>query len=154
MDVHAETLRHLEDAHAAAPAAAASGPGAAAAALESAARAQATRYIDSLRVQPAGVPADGSTLRYTVTAVLPSPSPADSLAAFHVVARGAPAGERLNPAWYLLDLRGGGVAPLDSITGATGATDALPDRSAAWIDGARFVYAKGLVLYEGRVRRR
>jgi hypothetical protein len=143
VDVHASVLQPVDAAQDTAPRATPSA-GAAIAAAE----VRATAYIDSLRVQPDGVPQSGS-LRYTVTRIVPAPS--DSLAAFYVIARGPAGGERLNPAWYALDLRSNRIAPIDSITGPA---RALPGGAGAWADSARFVYAKGPALIEARVTRR
>jgi hypothetical protein len=151
VDVHAATLARLESARDSAFAP----PATAVSRTDTAgdgggARVRATRYIDSLRLQPEGVPTEGR-LRYEVVRILRAP--ADSLAVFHVVARDRadpPRSRRANPAWYALDLRTGAVTPIDSITGDA---TPLPDAAGAWTEGRRFVYAKGLVLYEARVVR-
>ena len=141
VDVHADTLRHVEAAHdTASPAPRSAEP--------AGARARATAYIDSLRVQPEGTPERGA-LRYTVTRVVPAPG--DSLVAFYVVARGDGEGERLNPAWYVLDVASGHVASVDSITGPA---RTLPEEGAAWTQAGRFIYAKGASLAEARITRR
>ena len=138
VDVHADSLEHLEVTE---DSAAASGIPHPAAADD--ARARATAYIDSIRGQPGGVPQDGS-LRYTVTEL--SPAPGDSLIAFYVTARGS-ANDALNPTWYMLHVRSGRVAPVDSVTGPA---TALRSDAAAW-SGDRFIFARGDVLYEARI---
>ena len=137
VDVHADTLEHIESAADTVPA------GAAEFARESEARARATAYIDSVRRQPDGVPQEG-TLRYTVRAI--APAEVDSVVAFYVTARGAE-GDAFNPTWYLLHLPSGRVAPIDSVTGPSGA---LTADAAAW-SGDLFIYARGEVLYAARV---
>ncbi|HEU4564164.1 MAG TPA: hypothetical protein VFS05_05935 [Gemmatimonadaceae bacterium] len=120
--------------------------------LGAANRARATAYIDSVRVQPEGEPQE-SALRYTVTSAVPAP--ADSLVAFHVIARGSESanggadGGRMNPAWYILDARTRAVTPVDSITGRA---EAMPEGAAGWAEG-RFFYVKGEGVWEARVRR-
>jgi len=144
VDVHSAELGHIEDAH---PVPAVKAPPGNSEAADAAARARATAYIDSLRLQPTGVPSQG-TLRYSVTGLVHAPS--DSLVAFYVIARGSEGSERMNPSWYALDLRTGLVAPVDSLTGKA---NALAETAAAWIENGRFVYVKGLTLHEARVRR-
>jgi hypothetical protein len=139
VDVHADSLEHLEAAHDTLPPAAMEAPR-----WESDARARATAYIDSIRSQPEGVPQQGQ-LRYTVTSF--APAPADSLVAFYVTARGT-SGDRLNPSWYLLHLRSGTIAPVDSLTGRA---EALLPGAAAWNEDGQFIYARGPVLYTARV---
>lgn len=109
-------------------------------------RARATAFIDSLHVQPIGQPQQ-SQLQYVVTTVLIAPR--DSVGAFHVIARGA-GGERVNPAWYAIDLRSGTVQSIDSIVGPA---EIMPEGAAAWVNGERFIYAKGSTLHEASVRR-
>ncbi len=144
VDVHSAELGHIEEEH---PIPRASVPSDNTEAAESSARSRATAYIDSLRLQPTGVPSQG-TLRYTVTRLMRAPS--DSLVAFYVIARASEGSVRLNPAWYALDLRTGTVAPVDSLTGKA---NALPESAAAWVGNDRFVYVKGLILHEAKVRR-
>lgn len=139
IDVHADSLEHLEAAHDTLPPAASEEPW-----WENDARARATAYIDSVRGQPGGVPQHG-LLRYTVTAL--TAAPADSLVAFYVTARST-SGDRLNPSWYLLHLRSGTVAPVDSVIGRA---DALLPGAAAWSQDGQFIYARGPVLYTARV---
>ena len=141
VDVHAESLRTVERRPAATPRTDSLPPG-----TLDAARARATTYIDSIRVQPGGQP-QRSQLRYAVTGLLPAPR--DSLWAFHVIARGT-GGQRVNPTWYALDLRTGIVQPIDSVVGSAAI---LPEKAAAWVDGERFVYAKGPTLHEARIVR-
>lgn len=138
VDVHADSLEHLEAAHDTAP------PVAIPAANMDAARARATAYIDSVRSQPEGKPQQGQ-LAYTVTAV--EPSPRDSIVAFYVTARGR-GDDRLNPAWYLLHLPSGRIAPIDSVTGSA---HALPAEAAAWTSDGLLLYAKGSALHRARV---
>ena len=145
VDVHNAELSHIEEDHPIPPTTSAAGNSEAA---DLSARARATSYIDSLRLQPIGVPSKG-TLRYSVTRVVHSPS--DSLVAFYVIARGSEGSERMNPTWYALDLRTGLVAPVDSLTGSA---NALAETTATWIENGRFVYVKGLTLHEAKVRRR
>jgi hypothetical protein len=137
VDVHADTLEHIESAGDTVP------PGAPTFAEESEVRARATAYIDSVRRQPGGVPQEG-TLRYTVRTI--APAVVDSVVAFYVTARGAE-GDAFNPTWYLLHLPSGRVAPIDSVTGPSGA---LTADAAAW-SGDRFIYARGEVLFAARV---
>ena len=139
VDVHADSLDHLESAHDTVPPAPSEDPQ-----WENDARARATAYIDSIRGQPEGVPQQGQ-LRYTVTSFAPAPS--DSLVAFYVTARST-SGDRLNPSWYLLHLRSGTIAPVDSLTGRA---DALLPGAAAWSEDGQFIYARGPVLYTARV---
>lgn len=143
-DVHNAELGHMEEEH---PIRTVKVPRGSAEAADASARARATAYIDSLRLQPTGVPSQG-TLRYTVTHLMHAPS--DSLVAFYVIARSGEGSERMNPTWYALDLRTGLVAPVDSLTGGA---NALAETAAAWIDNDRFVYVKGLTLHEAKVRR-
>ena len=139
VDVHADSLEHLEAAHDTVP------PGGLGdRRWENDARARATAYIDSIRGQPEGVPQQGQ-LRYTVTSF--TPAPADSLVAFYVTARST-SGDRLNPSWYLLHLRSGTIAPVDSLIGRA---DALLPGAAAWNESGQFIYARGPVLYTARV---
>ena len=144
VDVHNAELGHIEDEH---PVRAATVRPGNPEATDAAARARATAYIDSLRLQPTGVPSQG-TLRYTVAGLVHAPS--DSLVAFYVIARSSEGSERMNPSWYALDLRTGRVAPVDSLTGRA---NALAETAAAWIGTDRFVYVKGLTLHEAVVRR-
>jgi hypothetical protein len=136
VDVHADSLEQL------ATTSDSLAPNALDSASSELARARATAYIDSIREQPGGVPQQGS-LRYTVTRFSPA---ADSLFAFYVTARGA-TDDALNPAWYLLHVPSGRIAPIDSVTGRS---DALSADASAW-SGDRFIYARGDVLYEARV---
>ncbi len=143
VDVHNAELGHIEEEH---PMRTATVAPRNAEAVDASARARATAYIDSLRLQPTGVPSVG-TLRYTVARLVHAPS--DSLVAFYVIARGE-GSERMNPAWYALDLRTALVSPVDSLTGRA---NALAETAAEWIENNRFVYVKGLTLHEARVRR-
>lgn len=139
VDVHAESLRTLDRDPRSIERPEMSEP-------SPAVRARATAFIDSLRVQPTGQPQQ-SQLQYVVTSVLMAPR--DSVGAFHVIARGA-SGERVNPAWYAIDLRSGTVQPIDSVVGPA---EIMPEGAAAWVDGERFIYAKGPTLHEARVQR-
>lgn len=139
VDVHADSLEHLEAAHDTTPPSAVPTSG-----DLDAARARATAYIDSIRGQPEGVPQQGQ-LRYMVTVV--EPSPRDSVAAFYVAARGR-GDDRVNPAWYLLHLPSGRIAPIDSVTGPA---SALPADAAAWTRDGGLLYAKGSAVHRARV---
>lgn len=108
------------------------------------ARARATRYVDSLRLQPAGR-AERSQLHYQVTTLRPAPRRA--WAAFYVVARDS-SGSRSNPGWYFLDYQSGQVLPIDEVTGPV---TELPETTAAWSEDGRFVYVKGRQIHEARI---
>lgn len=138
VNVHADSLEHLETGHDSVP----RPPGRPLWLNE--ARSRAAAYVDSVRDQPAGTPRQGS-LRYDVTMILASPK--DRLAAFYVTAHGRD-DERVNPAWYLMHVPSGRVAPIDSVIGR--ADDLLPG-AAAWTPEARFIYAQGTTLYSARV---
>lgn len=138
VNVHADSLEHLEAGHDSTSPAPATPP------WIGAARERATAYVDSVRDQPDGMPRQG-TLRYNVTSLLPLS--ADTLAAFYVAAHGR-TDERLNPAWYLLHVPSGRIAPVDSVIGRA---DELPLESAAWAPDSRFIYAQGTTLYSARV---
>lgn len=112
--------------------------------LPAAVQARAAAYIDSIRTQPGGVP-QGSALRYAPVTLLPSPD--NRFAAAYVVATG-PSGEQTNPAWYLLQAVGMRMQPIDSITGSAAS---MSRKSASWLDGGAFVYAKGKIIYEARI---
>ncbi|MDQ3698113.1 MAG: hypothetical protein M3373_08830 [Gemmatimonadota bacterium] len=146
VNVHAPAFEHIESAHDSVPARAAPPERDWPAGV----RDRVTAYVDSLRVQPEGEPQEGQ-LRYTVVSALPAPG--DSIVAFYVIARGSPAerADRLNPAWYVLDVHSGSVAPVDSIVGPAAS---LPESAAAWTDATRFVYVKGGTVREAQVRAR
>ena len=112
-----------------------------------AARARATTYIDSLRLQPGGQ-SDRSQLQYQVISLLTAPD--GETGAFYVAASDS-AGTRMNPAWYFLDYRSGQVLPIDEVTGPL---DELPETAAAWSDDNRFVYVKGEQIHEARLTSR
>ena len=114
---------------------------------DAAVRARATRYIDSLHVQPQGQP-QNSALRYRVLSVLASPD--GELAVFYVAADDG-TGTRVNPAWYAIDPRQGRVFRLDQVVGPAAE---MPEEGAGWTETGRFLYAKGLALWEGQFSRR
>jgi hypothetical protein len=109
-------------------------------------RARITRYIDSIRFQPEGVPQQ-SQLRYQAGRILPAPH--DSTVAFYVAATDGQ-GSTSNPAWYLLDLANGIVTAVDSVIGPA---SALPDQTGTWANDTTFYFTKDLTLYELRVHR-
>jgi hypothetical protein len=96
-------------------------------------RAQA--FIDSVRVQPAGMP-QRSALRYEADSTLVGPG--DTLAAVHVSAGGRE-GSKVNPAWYLVHLPSGQVQLVDSLTGRS---PGLPASAGQWAANGLFYYAK------------
>lgn len=104
-------------------------------------RAQA--FIDSVRVQPEGMP-QGSTLRYRADSIIVAPS--DTLAAVHVSASDIQ-GTKVNPAWYLVHLPSGHVQAIDSLTGRSSGLSAAAGQWGA--DGA-FYYAKERSLWRVR----
>lgn len=112
-----------------------------------AARAHATRFIDSLRMQPGGQ-SDRSQLRYQVIAL--HTAPGGEMGAFYTAASDT-TGVRTNPAWYFLDYRSGQVLPIDEVTGPL---TELPESAAAWSESARFVYVKGRQIHEVQVTER
>lgn len=111
------------------------------------ARARATRFLDSLRVQPGGQ-SDRSQLRYRVITLRTAPE--RDMGAFYVAASDS-AGARSNPAWYFLHYRSGQVLPIDEVTGPI---SELPETAAAWSGDGRFIYVKGRQIHEARVTRR
>lgn len=96
-------------------------------------RAQA--FIDSIRVQPEGIPQQ-SGLRYEVDTI--SLAPSDTFAAVHVLARG-PQGMEANPTWYLAHLPSGHMQAIDSLTGQS---RGLPPTAGEWGTDGRFYYVK------------
>jgi hypothetical protein len=104
-------------------------------------RAQA--FIDSVRVQPEGMP-QGSTLRYRADSIIVAPS--DTLAAAHVLASDIQ-GSKVNPAWYLVHLPSGHVRAIDSLIGRSSGLSASAGQWGA--DGA-FYYAKERSLWRVR----
>lgn len=141
IDAHADTLTTFEDS--------ASMDATPMAAIEVGddARARATRFTDSIRIQPTDAPAT-SVLHYAPTHFLPAPH--DSIIAFQTTAAAANMTTRSNPTWYLLDLRTGAVQPLDSLTGSA---RLMPAEAAAWTADGSFLFTKGLALYEARTQR-
>lgn len=110
-------------------------------------RTRAIAFVDSVRFQPDGRPQQ-SALHYAPTRIVLAPR--DSVAAFHVTGVDS-SGRHSNPAWYILDVPSRGIEPIDSIIGPTAA---MPAESGAWTDEGTFLFTKGLILYEVRVRRR
>ncbi len=110
-------------------------------------RARAAQFIDSLHVQPEGRP-QHSALRYAPSTIILARH--DSVAAVHVAGIDS-AGRRFNPAWYVLDLRSQHAHPVDTLIGPI---SLMPPEAGAWTDEGTFLFAKGLVLHEARVRRR
>lgn len=97
-------------------------------------RAQA--FIDSVRVQPEGIPQQSTTLHYKAdTATL---APDTLVAAVHVSAHDH-TGKRSNPSWYLVHIPSGHVRPVDSLTGSS---PGLPASGGQWTRGRVFFYAK------------
>ncbi len=111
------------------------------------ARARATRYLDSLRLQPGGQ-ADRSQLRYQVISLRTAPG--GQMGAFYTSASDS-AGARTNPAWYFIDYQSGQVLPIDEVTGPI---SELPESAAAWSDNGRFIYVKGRQIHEAQVTER
>lgn len=109
-------------------------------------RAVAQRRIDSLHIHRGEVP--GEALTYTVVQLLESPT--DPLSAFYVISRDT-SGTGFNPSWWVLDNETGAIGEVDSVTGPE---EELPRRAAAWTREGRFLYAKGLGIYETRVTNR
>lgn len=146
VDVHAATMSILEER------ADSIRPPARSAPIGAGARARAVKYIDSLRFQPAGTP-QRSSLRYLVSQLLPSPVDS-TVAMFYAAATDSVSGTRSNPAWYALDAATGTVILVDQLVGP--ATE-MPGEAAGWSTsssgGGRFVYAKGLTLWEVEPKR-
>ena len=111
------------------------------------ARARATRFLDSLRVQPGGQ-SDRSQLRYQVIALRTAPGAA--MGAFYAAASDS-TGARTNPAWYFIDYSTGQVLPIDEVTGPI---SELPETAAAWSENGRFIYVKGRQIHEARITER
>lgn len=111
------------------------------------ARARATRYLDSLRLQPGGQ-VERSQLRYQVVSLRPAPERA--MGAFYAAASDS-TGNRSNPAWYFIHYRSGQVLPIDEVTGPL---SELPEHLGAWAENGRFVYVKGRHVHEARVTER
>ncbi len=111
------------------------------------ARARATRYLDSLRLQPGGQ-ADRSQLRYQALSL--HTAPGGEIGAFYASASDS-AGARTNPAWYFIDYRSGQVLPIDEVTGPI---SELPEGAAAWSEDRRFIYVKGRQIHEARIMER
>lgn len=114
--------------------------------VDSGLRARITRFVDSLHTQPTGVPQEGQ-LRYGTTRIIPAPR--DSTAAFYVTARDSQMNET-NPAWYIVDLRTGGIAPVDSLIGNAAP---LPAEAATWLNDSTFYFTKDFTLHEVRLQR-
>ena len=108
------------------------------------ARARATKFLDSLRLQPGGQ-SDRSQLRYQVLALRSAPD--YRMGAFYTAASDS-AGTRSNPAWYLLHYESGQVLPIDEVTGPI---SELPEAAAAWSENGRFVYTKGRQIHEAQI---
>ena len=103
-------------------------------------------FIDSIHMQPAGVP-QGSALTYSVTRVVPSPD--GRLAAFHAAARD-PAGTVTNPGWFILDRASRVVSPVEQVTGLL---SELPAEAGEWAGNSSFLYAKGRAVWDAEVGR-
>lgn len=111
------------------------------------ARAHATTYVDSVYVQPAGAP-QGSSLHYQVRRVLRAPD--DALAVAYVA--GSDAGGRLfNPVWLAVDAPHGRTIVIDEVTGPA---VEMPQEGGAWTATGRFLYTKGMRLWEAGFMRR
>jgi hypothetical protein len=104
-------------------------------------RAQA--FIDSVRVQPEGMP-QGSALRYRADSIIVAPG--NTLAAVHVSASDIQ-GTKVNPTWYLVHLPSGHVRAVDSLIGRSSGLSASAGQWGA--DGA-FYYAKERSLWRVR----
>jgi len=115
------------------------------AAARDAARRRAIAFLDSVHVQPTGRPQGSAALRYEVRSLLMSPG--GRLAAFYASATDS-AGRQVNPAWYIVDPRGGAVAVVDEVVGPA---SELPEGAGGWTE-TTFVFAKRLGLYEAAVR--
>ena|SRR5687768_2831974 len=111
------------------------------------ARARATRFLDSARVQPGGQP-DRSQLSYRVISLRTAPGRA--MGAFYAAASDS-TGARTNPAWYFIDYQGGQILPIDEVTGPI---SELPESAAAWSEDGRFIYVKGRHIHEAKVTER
>ena len=85
-------------------------------------------------------------LRFAPVATIAAPRSAT--VALYVAAVDA-GGTRWNPRWIVADSAWKSVAVIDSITGPA---SAMPRSAAGWTDEGRFLYAKGRVVYEARVR--
>jgi hypothetical protein len=111
------------------------------------ARARATRFLDSLRVQPGGQ-SDRSQLRYQVIAL--HTAPGGAMGAFYAAASDS-TGARTNPAWYFIEYSTGQVLPIDEVTGPI---SELPESAGAWSENGRFIYVKGRQIHEAQVTER
>ena len=150
VDVHAKDAKVTPHDSAGAAAARRSDPAkadtvAAIAAARDAARRRAIAFLDSLHVQPTGRPQGNTALRYEVRSLLMSPG--GRLGAFYASATDS-AGRQLNPAWYIVDPRGGAVAAVDEVVGPA---SELPEGAGGWTETS-FVFAKRLGLYETAVK--
>ena len=138
VDVHAAALDLVESARPAAPPA---GPPPAADSIV----ARAQLFIDSLHVQPGGVP-QRSDVRYIVSAVRVAPG--GRHAAFYVLGLDR-AGRRVNPAWYALDIATGAAAAIEEVIGSPAD---LPEEGAGWTEGGVFIYARDLEIREAVIQ--
>ncbi len=141
VDVHAESLTVLERIgdRPAAPAVAAVD--------ETASRARATTYIDSVYAQADGRATRGE-LTYGVARLVPQPD--GDLVGIDVIASTSD-GRRSNPAWYLLDRRTQQVTRIDAVVGPE---EQLPEDAAGWTESGLFLYAKGLTIWSAEPTRR
>ena len=107
-------------------------------------RAQA--FIDSVRVQPEGIPQRSTILQYKAdTATI---APDTLVAAVHVSAHDH-TGKRSNPSWYLVHIPSGHVRPVDSLTGNS---PGLPASGGQWTIGGVFYYAKERSIWQAQPR--
>jgi hypothetical protein len=141
LDAHAAQLKALEPAAATHPGTSDRERPAKETTTKALARVQ--EFIDSVRVQPEGVP-QRSALQYRADSILIGPG--DSIAAAHVSATGTQ-DSRSNPAWYIVHLPTGQVRSLDSLVGQS------PELAAAaggWSEDGIFYYAKGRSIWRVR----
>ena len=103
-------------------------------------------FIDSIRVQPEGMPQRSAILQYKADTVTIAP---DTLvAAVHVSAQDG-TGKRSNPSWYLLHIPSGHVRPVDSLTGSS---PGLPASAGQWSRTGMFYYAKERSIWQAQPR--
>lgn len=139
VDAHAAQLEAMEVTGAYSP----PGPESSGAKPNANALSRAQAFIDSVRVQPEGMP-QGSTLRYRADSIIVAPG--DTLAAVHVSASDIQ-GTKVNPAWYLVHLPSGHVQAIDSLIGRS---SGLSASAAQWGPDGAFYYAKERSLWRVR----